>query len=351
MKTTLKIKIVLLITLLPALLTSCKKSGVDEDSLIYNNRRYRDVLVSYMSEPMFRNPDFVHQVTGTEADIKLYDLDEQMLYFVINKRDYDSAETLKKITISPRSAEFGFEQNGRVFLGAYTLSGTGRFLFRIPDTDIKADSTKIIFKNFGSIKYYLSVPELADYADDIVIYGGKTDLETTKDKYLANHAAFISKPGEPTLSRFCEEIVSGEKNKEKTAQILLDFVTGNIRFNDKEALSGYEVLKRANEVLLTGSADCSGMTVLYASMLEQYNIEYFLLYFPGHIAVGVSGNFKDENGLNVEIEGKKYTLAETTAKGFEIGKTKLLKNDLTDELKYYQKPGRDSILMNYIKSN
>ncbi len=325
----------------------CTKKDQNREEPSYNNKRIRDALISYMSEPMFRNKDFVQQVTGTEADLKLYDLDEKALYFVINKKDFDSNTTLNRITIDPESAEFGFEQNGRVFLGAYTLPGTSRFLFRIPRNDFKADTNAVIRVKLGTYDYDITAIELTDFAEKITIYGGEKDAETTKQKYMANHGAFVSNGIEPSLRRFCDKMISGDTGKEVTAQMLLDFVTGNIRFNTDEAGDGYEILKRPNEVLLTGNADCSGMAILYASLLEQYGINYRLLYFTGHIAVGIAGKFPNENGLKVSIDDTVFSMAETTAKGFIIGRTKLLKNDITGELKYTQKPGRDMMFVKY----
>jgi transglutaminase-like putative cysteine protease len=325
----------------------CNKNRDNESGYIYNNKRIRDAFISYMSEPMFRNKDFVQQVTGTEADLKLYDLDEKALYFVINKRDFDSTTTLSRITIDPGNAEFGFEQNEKVFLGAYTLQSTSRFLFRIPRNDFRADTSVIVKVILDEAEYNITAFELADFAENISVYGGETDAETSKQKYMANHGAFVSKGVEPSLRRLCNKITSGESKPERIAQMLLDFVTHNIQFNADEAGGGYEIMKRPNEVLLSGNADCSGMTVLYASLLEQFAIDYRLLYFEGHIAVGVEGKFSSENGLSAKIDDEVFYMAETTARGFLIGKTRLLKSSFSGELKYTQKPGRDKMFVAY----
>lgn len=339
---------VLAFSVLSALFTlsACKQEKQGEE-VYFGNKRIRDVVVSYMSEPMFRNKDFVQQVTGTEADLKLYDADEMTLYFAINKWDFDSSKTLGMICYDPGLVEFGFENNGDVFLGAYTLKGTERFLFRLPKNDFKVDSTVNIKVLTGGIEYMITPAELADFADDISVYGGNRDMESSRDKYMANHGAFVARGNEPSLLRLTNKITGEEKDKQRIAQLLLDFVTGGIKFNSDEAYGGYEIMKRPNEVLLSGNADCSGMTVLYASLLEQAGIDYRLVYFTGHIAVGVAGEFRNDNGLEMKIEGKKYSLAETTVNGFIIGNTRLLKNDITSEIRYVQKPGRDSVFVKY----
>lgn len=327
-------------------MNSCKQKAQEEE-VYYGNKRLRDVVVSYMSEPMFRNKDFVQQITGTEADLKLYDADEMTLYFAINKKDFDSSKTLGLICYDPELVEFGFENNGDVFLGAYTLKGTDRFLFRLPKNDFKVDTAKYAEVKIGNIMYSITPGELADFADDISVYGGNRDMESSRNKYMANHGAFVAKANEQSLLRLVKKITDNEKDNSKIAQLLLDFVTGGIKFNTDEAYGGYEIMKRPNEVLLSGNADCSGMTILYASLLEQAGIDYRLVYFTGHIAVAVAGDFRNDNGLVMMIEGKKYSLAETTVNGFVIGNTRLLKSDITSEIRYVQKPGRDSVFVEF----
>ena len=314
----------------------------------HNSKRLRDAVVGYMSEPMFRNKDFVQQITGTEADLKLYDMDEKTLYFAINKADFDSSVTLNKLTIDRNTVEFGFEQNGDVFLGAYTLKGTSRLLFRIPKNDFKPDSSRSVTVKFTSgLSYSQSIIELADFADDTTVYGGSTGVETKKDKYMANHGAFISVKGEQSLNRFLKQIINENDKNEIKAQKLLDFVTGEIAFSQTEAYGGYEILKRPNEVLMTGVSDCSGLTILYASLLEQTGINYRLVYFPGHIAVAVAGDFANHNNLRIKYENENYSIAEVTVKGFKIGETILMNKNVADEITYIQKPGKDSKIINY----
>ncbi len=329
------------------MLQSCRKVVQDENQTLYNNKRLRDVIVSYMSEPQFRNPGFVQEITGTGAELKLFDTDEMMLYFAIDKDHYYGTLTLAKLTIDTGNVEFGFVNNGDTFLGSYTLKGTQRLLFRFPKNDFKPDSSRSIRIDFGSAEYTISATELADFAEDKTIYGGSSDTETVNNKYLANHGAFVSKPNEPSLSRLVTQLTEHEKDNNRISQVLLDFVTTNIKYNRDEAAGNYEVMKRPNEVLMSGNADCSGLTILYASLLEQAGINYILVYFPGHIAAALEGNFSSANKLHFDYEGTKYTLAETTVRGFIIGETKLQKEVITNDISYIQKPGKDSQLKSF----
>lgn len=341
-------KLLLNLIFIAILAAGCSKKEDNGLTDTHNSKRLRDAVVGYMSEPVFRNKDFVQQVTGTEADLKLYDMDEQMLYFAINKSDFDSNSTLNKLSIDKNSVEFGFEQNGDVYLGSYTLKGTDRLLFRMPKNDFKPDSSRSITVKFSSgITYTQSIPELADFADDSTIYGGNTGIETNTNKYMANHGAYISVKGEPSLTRLLKQIINDNDNNELKAQKLLDFVTGVIKLSQTEAYGGYEIMKRPNEVLMSGVSDCSGLTILYASLLEQAGINYRLVYFPGHIAAAVEGNFHNNNNLQIKYENIIYSIAEVTINGFRIGETVLMNKDVINEITYIQKPGRDSKIINY----
>jgi len=68
-------------------------------------------------------------------------------------------------------------------------------------------------------------------------------------------------------------------------------------YNYSEAYEHAKVLKRPNEVLMTGNSDCSGLTILYASLLEQTEADYRLVYAPEHTTVAVAGNFPARNGM------------------------------------------------------
>jgi len=345
LKNIIKIQSLLLVSVI--LLSACRQNENDLTDT-HQNKRLRDAMISYMSEPMFRNRDFVQQITGTEADLKLYDLDSKMLYFVINRSDFDSINTLNKLTINLNSVEFGFDNNGDMFLGEYTLKGNSRLLFRFPKNDFKPDSTRSVkVKLPDSTEYIISMNELADFADDISVYGGKTDSEIKTNKYMANHMAFVSNGKEPSLQRLTNKLLLNKNTGTEKIQALLDFVTLNIQYSKVEAYGGYEVLKRPNEVLLTGKSDCSGLVILFASLLEQIEAEYILLYFKDHIAVGVKGSFPDKNGIKLTFEGKDYSYVECTVPAFKIGKTELLEKDIKDKIAFIQKPGKDSQFIDY----
>lgn len=300
-----------------------------------------------MSQPEFISKDFVQQITGTEAQLQLFDMDEMMLYFSVNKKDFDSAVTLQKLTVNPERVQFGIPGDEVMILGEYILKGNERFLFRFPKDDFIVDSTRAVKINLGNYSYTVSVKELADFAENFSIYGNRNDAETRKDVYIADHGAFVSVKNEPSLNRLTEQIILKDDSKEIKAQKLLNFVTGNIKFSQIEATGGYEVLKRPNEIIMSGKSDCSGLTILYASLLEQIDADYLLVYYPGHINVAVAGSFPKTNSQHFTYEGKTYTIAETTVKGFILGVTLLEKDFTVKDIKFIQRPGVNSQIINF----
>jgi len=136
----------------------------------------------------------------------------------------------------------------------------------------------------------------------------------------------------------------GMSDTEK-AQYLLDFVTIYLKYNHKEANLRHETLKRPSEVLMTGGSDCSGLTIAYASLLEQARVDYYLVYripefTPGHIAVLIKWTEADlpSNGQFLMVNGDRYVIAECTLPGFQIGKTQFKKG--IGEWHFVQEPGK-----------
>lgn len=345
LNTLLRYPVLIIISLCLIYITGCKNLKVTEPET--EGGRIRETVISYMSQPTFANKDFSQQITGTKAEMRIYNVDEGELYFSINKNDFDSASTINRLTVNPLNVQFGFEGEDRVILGKYFMKGTDVFFFRFPANELKIDTARIINIDFGKYRYTISLNELADFSDDKTVYGGQIEPAAGKNVYMANHGALVSIKNEPSIKRLAFQITGNETNRERIAQLLLDFVINNIQYSINEGLGIYEVLKRPNEVLMTGNSDCSGLTILYASLLEQYDIDYRLVYMTHHICVGVEGSFPKTNNLNFVYENKNFTIAETTAKDFRIGTTHLLDEFNPEKIIFIQKPGRDGNLVKF----
>jgi len=270
-----------------------------------------------------------------------------MLYFSIPEKGFKK-ETLNALTKDPNHLEFGRLQEGNLVLGNYVYSKPGNYFFRFPAKDFKVNEKNKIKINFGKINYEISLPELSDYINNKNIHGGNLhfkigEQEDGEERVASNHGAFVARKKEKSLERLVNQLKKGSQSKEETAQRLLDFVTEKIEYNFSEAISSVETLKRPNEVLMTRKSDCSGKAILYASLLEQTEIDYRLIYFRNHIALAVKGNFEDENNLSFNLGKDTYSLAETTASGFKIGTSKLKTKIKIEDINFIQKPSEPSI--------
>lgn len=319
--------------------------------------RLRNVVLSYLAQPKFSTPDFLEQLTRTKAELRVYNLDEDMLYFSVPAEQFNEQTTLANLTKRPDLVEFGKLQGDRLFLGDYRLRKPGHYFFRFPAKDFKVDQNKQIRVNFRSAQYTMTMDELLDFAENKSIYGGflRAEAERYRSgpreitvKRIANHGAFVAKKGEPSLTRLVSQLTRGTSQKEAVAQRLLGLVTDEIKYDGTTSIDKIETLKRPNEVLMTRLDDCSGKVILYASLLEQTDLDYLLVYGHldklGHITVAVAGNFGNRNGLTFNLGGKSYAIAETTASGFRIGESRFVKPFGLTNIEQTQKPGLNSVI-------
>ncbi len=314
----------------------------------------RTTVLSYLAQPRFSNSDFLEQITGVRAKLELFDLDENTVYFSIPTSSYDEA-VLDRLSKRPKAISFGKTKDGkfegeRLELGDYVLHKPRHHFLRFPSDDFKVDPSSQIAIRYPSGTYTLSMQELQDFIKNKSVYGGYINAETGRDSYsvhmIANHGAFVAKKKEPSLDRLVNALVPKGTSNEGAAQKLLDFVSGEATYLESDAKNTTEVLKRPNEVLMTKGSDCTGKVILYASLLEQTGIDYRLIYTDGHITVAVEGDFRNANGMSFKIGEKQFSIAETTADWFRIGSSTLDTPITLQEIKYFQRPGKDSKIYN-----
>jgi hypothetical protein len=126
---------------------------------------------------------------------------------------------------------------------------------------------------------------------------------------------------------------------------VLDFVSREITYDFREATYNFEMLKRPNEVLMTGESDCSNKAILLGSLLEQLGEDYLFVYTPDHITVAVrQGRFPAQNGLSLKWEGQTWLIAEGTAPGFRIGVTRVREEEHLKQFKYVQRPRDQDVI-------
>ncbi|MFH1505749.1 MAG: transglutaminase domain-containing protein [archaeon] len=195
--------------------------------------------------------------------------------------------------------------------------------------------------DLSQIVYAPTDDELLGFSTSTTLYGGPGFVvaDTVGDTtiYRVNYGANVAKHGEPSLTRLVNRLSEDLNTKDQVAQRLLDYVTTHIKYVEHQGDK-----TDAAEVLINKEGDCTDMTILYASLLEQADIGYLILNLEGHALIAVEGDFDNQNGLGFSWEGTNYFLAETTSGGFSIGQTKLIDPIDLDDIQAFQKPGPNS---------
>ena len=107
-----------------------------------------------------------------------------------------------------------------------------------------------------------------------------------------------------------------EWSKQDRIDFVLSFVQ-SLPYTLDDVTTGYDEFRRyAIETLIDGGGDCEDTTILVAAILQGLGEKTALIFMPGHIALGVSGNF---NGISVTYNSTKYYYCETTGTGWTVG--------------------------------
>ena len=111
-----------------------------------------------------------------------------------------------------------------------------------------------------------------------------------------------------------------KRHREWSKQDRVDFVLSFVQslpYTLDDVTTGYDEFRRyAIETLIEGGGDCEDTTILVAAILRGLGEETAIIFTPGHIALGVSGNF---TGASVAYNGTKYYYCETTGTGWTVG--------------------------------
>ena len=313
----------------------------------------KEAAVLLLAQPTFSGDEFRKQLLG-RGRLEKYAWREKVAYFTYpESSEEEFQEFLAKYFTEPAKIDFGKLEYGRVVLDSYKMTPgpTATRFFKTSTDNFKLDTAQTVTFPFSGVDYVASLDELRRLTDNSFLYGGRliTQAPERKDQphmVFANHAIMVSKPEEPTLKRLANELLKDiGDNREARIQRLVDFVSNEIEYSYTEAVGARETLKRPNETLMTRSADCSNKTILLASLLEQINEEYILLYCPQHITVAVpQGNFVNENGLDFKWNQKPWVIAETTAPGFQIGTSRVIESNRLTNVNYVQNPKNSDVI-------
>ena len=313
----------------------------------------REAMVFMLAQPSFSGDEFRQQILG-KGRIEKYRWREREAYFTFpDTAEEEFQEFLRTHIVNPAKIEFGKMVGDRIELDDYKLrpSAVASRFFKTTSDNLRLDTNQSLTFPFSNVNYTISLDELRNFANNSQLYGGRMVAKAPERRdepqmVFANHGIMVAKPGEPSLKRLIDDLLkdAGE-SREARIQRLVDFVSTEIEYSFTEAVSSREQLKRASETLMTRSADCSNKTILLASMLEQIGEEYILLYSPRHITVAIpQGNFTNENKLDYTWDSRPWVIAETTAAGFQIGKSMVLESNRLTNVQYIQDPKNSNVI-------
>lgn len=142
-------------------------------------------------------------------------------------------------------------------------------------------------------------------------YGGKERYDIPQ----------LVEEGRTTIGNLTREFQNVFKqHREWSRQDRIDFVLSFVQslpYTLDDVTTGYDEFRRyAIETLIEGGGDCEDTTILVGAILRGLGEKTALIFTPGHIALGVSGNF---SGASVTHNGTTYYYCETTGTGWTVG--------------------------------
>jgi len=315
-----------------------------EDDIIAE--QIRDNTVRMLDYRTFSGEEFREQILGKGRLERYVKVNDEAFFTYPEADDSDFDAFIEKNFFDPTKIELGKLDGKHLKIGDYKMPTyyAGRF-FRTNLANINIPRDQTLKFPYSTVSYTMTLDEMNDFFNDKNVYGGRLIAQqgerTNRPTFVfANHGIMVAKPDEPSLNRLTDDLLKDVgTEREARVQRLVEFVSNEIEYNFSEAIGGGETLKRANETLMTRNGDCSNKTILLASLLEQIGEEYILLYCPRHITVAVPmGNFPNENKVDFEFNSRKWAVAETTVKGFQVGLSKVDRPEILQLVNYVQDP-------------
>jgi hypothetical protein len=315
------------------------------------DERTRDSLLSCLAQPGFVGTKVSEQVLGPVRLEMLQVSDREVYFSAPEKLDETFESIVARFIIDSKQIVMAQDDEGRLRLGKYSLlrSADKHHFFKTPIDNIKFDNETVLKFPFKHATYTLDMRELEDFLRNKSIFGGRMNARMEETRagqpvVFANHGAFVANPQETSLRRFVDELTrdidpNSQGAREARVQRVLDFVSQEIRYDERATTYNFELLKRPNEVLMSGESDCSNKAILLGSLLEQLGEDYVFVYTPDHITVAVKqGAFPARNGLYVAWQKEVWLIAEGTAPGFRIGVDRVQEEARFKRFQHLQRP-------------
>ena len=311
-------------------------------------------MLSCLAQPGFVGTKVSEQVLGP-VHLEMLQVSDREVYFSgpAPEKVGEAFESMvaRFIIDSKRIVMAEDDGAGRLRLGKYSLlrSADKHLFFKTPIDNIKFDTGTVLKFPFKQATYTLDMRELEDFLQNKSIFGGRMNARMEQTRagqpvIFANHGAFVANPQETSLRRFVDELTRDiqpdtEGAREARVQRVLDFVSREIKYDMRATTYNFELLKRPNEVLMSGESDCSNKAILLGSLLEQLGEDYLFVYTPDHITVAVKqGGFPVRNGLFLAWQGEVWLIAEGTAPGFRIGVDRVQEEARFKRFQHVQRP-------------
>jgi hypothetical protein len=316
------------------------------------DERTRDAVLSCLAQPGFVGTKVSEQVLGP-VRLEMWQVPDKEVYFSAPEKLNETFDSIvaRFIIDSKRIVMADDDGAGRLRLGKYSVlrSPDKHVFFKTPIDNIRFDNGTVLKFPFKQVTYTLDMRELEDFLRNRSIFGGRMNarMEQTRNGrplIFANHGALVANPQETSLRRFVNDLTrdilpDAEGAREARVQRVLDFVSREIKYDFRETTYNFELLKRPDEVLMSGESDCSNKAILLGSLLEQLGEDYLFVYTPNHITVAVKqGSFPARNGLFLAWQGQVWLIAEGTAPGFRIGLDHLQQEADLKRFQHVQRP-------------
>jgi hypothetical protein len=340
---------------IPALLNGSAKivdfrrgqSVVDQSSSSDPNL---DVVLMTLAKPDFAGSELKRDLI-CGADVVLIDQTRRSVYFSLPKSAFQEGHEkaqvdaiASKFVVDTERIDFGVIEGMQARFGNYILRRSLEkwVFFSTPLDNLRLRTDSSLRFKYKNAEYHVSSGELKSFQTNASVRGGRLAIDVAayaKDvgkRLLPSFSAFVTVPGEPSLSHFVRYLTKGISDPEKKFQRLTDFVTNEIQTD-----SGPNAIavKKSSEILMTRRGGRTSKTVLLASLIEQTEMEYAFAYSGQDVWIAVpQSGFQNVNSLSFGFSDKQWTLIDSNTPGFIIGQTTPLAPPALDKLILLQFP-------------
>ena len=317
------------------LFISCNNKD-KEKPLTYED--YQLHAANMIAQPTTSGGSTLYTMTDADAGLERFYVDTKQIVFSCLYTKLNDA--LNKLAINKDSVNIQLPNEEK-------LEPNAKVSFEMSARNLKIDTSKIIETKYNNVTYHITIPQMVGFVTMKSNLRGGAFAVTPSGQTMISHGVAVAIKGEPSLADLVNQLTDKTKSSEVNAQKLLDFVTNEIEYSDAEATSGGETIKRPDEVLFTRNSDCSGKTILYASLLQQINCKWCILYYDKHVCIGVAGNYKPKNVAKILLDSTTYYVAEITAPNALIGENYWQEKRKAEDVEFYHIPENGTAIIDY----